>query len=246
MNGGVYMKSSKSYQVKSLELLQKKINYIFKNTNYLKTALSHTSHVNEHRKSKLQSNERQEFLGDAVLELIVTDYLFRKNPDLPEGVLTKIRSVIVCEKTLSQFADEISLGEFLLLGNGEESAGGRHKPSILADAFEALIAAIYLDANFEMARQFVEKFVRKFMKEKREESTDSFTDYKTMLQEIVQKNPTERISYSLVSEEGPDHNKRFTIELLLNNNVISRATSKSKKAAEQLAAKEALSLMGIK
>ncbi len=227
---------------KNINLLQKNIDYNFKNIDYLKTALSHTSYVNENKRSKGYSNERQEFLGDSVLSLVVSDYLFKHYSHFPEGELTKIRASLVCEKTLSQFAGKISLGDFLLLGKGEDSAGGRKKPSILADAFEALIAAIYLDSGLKSAADFVLKFIIDFI-DKKEKNV--FIDYKTILQEIVQKNPDERLSYRLAGETGPDHDKIFTIELILNNNVFSKAAARSKKSAEQLAAKEALLLMGI-
>lgn len=225
----------------NIDLFQKNINYVFKNENYLKTALSHTSFVNETNKQKIDSNERQEFLGDSVLSLVVADYLFKHYPRLPEGELTKLRASLVCEKTLCQFADKICLGDFLALGKGENSAGGRKKSSILADAFEALIAAIYLDAGLKPARDFILGFILNFIAQKQK-----VIDYKTILQEIVQKNHDETLSYRLVSETGPDHDKNFTVELILNNNVISQATAGNKKSAEQLAAKEALNLMGIK
>lgn len=228
---------------KNIDQLQDNINYKFKNINYLKTALAHTSFVNENKKFKLQSNERQEFLGDSVLSLIVSDYLFKNYSHLPEGKLTKLRASLVCENTLSKFASEISLGNFLVLGNGESGAGGKNKPSILADAFEALIAAIYLDSSFDSASEFVLKFIKNYLNQKEQ---NFFIDYKTVLQEIVQKNPDETITYRLVSETGPDHDKQFTIQLLINQNVISKGVAKSKKNAEQLAAKEALSMMGIK
>lgn len=226
----------------NINQLELNIKYNFKNINYLKTALAHTSYVNENKKLKLKSNERQEFLGDSVLSLIVSDYLFKNYSHLPEGKLTTLRASLVCEKTLSQFAHEISLGDFLVLGKGEISTGGKDKPSILADAFEALIAAIYLDSNFNLASEFVLKFVKNYLNQK-EKSV--FADYKTALQEIVQKNPDETITYRLAGETGPDHDKQFTIELLLNQNIISKGVAKNKKSAEQLAAKEALRLMGI-
>lgn len=227
----------------NIDLLQAKIKYSFKDVRYLKTALAHTSYVNENKKLRLQSNERQEFLGDAVLSLVVSDYLFRHYSHLPEGELTRLRAALVCEKTLSQFASEISLGDFLVLGKGEGRAGGRKKSSILADAFESLIAAIYLDSNLKLAAVFIMRFVKNYLEKKEE---DAFIDYKTMLQEIVQQNPGEKLSYNLIGEFGPDHDKQFVIELLLNNNSISQGKAHSKKEAEQLAAKEALLLMGIK
>lgn len=227
---------------KNIDLLQQIIKYKFHNINYLKTALAHTSYVNENKKLKIKSNERQEFLGDSVLSLVVADYLFKHYANLPEGELTKLRASLVCERTLSNFAHEIRLGDFLVLGKGEDSAGGRKKPSILADGFEALIAAIYLDADFKTSATFILRFVKSYLDK---EKKDVFIDYKTILQEIVQQHPDEKLNYCLIGEDGPDHDKCFTIELTLNNDIVSRGTAKSKKNAEQLAAKEALILMGI-
>lgn len=230
---------------KNVNLLQEKINYRFSNIAYLNIALSHTSYVNEHKKLGLKSNERQEFLGDSVLSLVVSDYLFKNYLHLPEGELTKLRASLVCEKTLSQFALKISLGDFLFLGKGEDSAYGRKKSSILADAFEALIAAIYLDSGLKNASEFILKFIKSYLAEEKEKE-NIFIDYKTILQEIVQKNPDEKLTYYLAGEVGPDHDKYFTIHLKLNNNIVSQGTARNKKNAEQLAAKEALLLMGIK
>ncbi|MEF9983152.1 MAG: ribonuclease III [Oscillospiraceae bacterium] len=219
--------------------LENIINYKFKNPNYLNIALTHSSYANE-SKEKMLYNERQEFLGDAVLSIVVSDFLFN-NYSLAEGDLTKLRAAIVCEKSLHKLAKEIHLGEYIRLGKGEEITGGRERPSILADAFEAVIAAIYLDSGIESARNFILPFVHEILEI---EKKLSFNDYKTILQEIVQKNPEEKLSYQLVSEEGPDHDKRFCVEVHLNSNVIGKGTGKSKKDAEQLAAKEALELMG--
>lgn len=224
---------------KELQLLEKQIGYAFKNKKYLDTAMTHSSYANEVKKNSV-SNERQEFLGDAVLSIIVSDYLFNTFR-LPEGELTKLRAAVVCEKSLCEFAQQISLGDFLRLGKGEEMMGGRIRPSILADAFEALIAALYLDGGMEPAKKFVLGFVTDVIENKQELS---FHDYKTMLQEIIQKNPEEQLGYVLVEESGPDHDKQFVVEVHLNSNVLSRGTGASKKAAEQAAAKEALKLMG--
>ena len=182
------------------------IHYHFKDKHLLLEALSHSSYANE-RKGATEYNERQEFLGDAVLSIIVSDYLFHTF-HLAEGDLTKLRAAMVCEKSLCEFARQFSLGDYLKLGRGEEMMGGRTRPSILADAFEALLAAIYLDGGIEPARRFVLGFVVDTL-EHRDEF--AFTDYKTMLQEIIQKNPEERLSYVLVEESGPDHNKSFEI-----------------------------------
>ncbi len=219
--------------------LEQKIGYTFQNKELLQTALTHSSYANEH-KNKVNYNERQEFLGDAVLSIIVSDYLFN-NFRLAEGDLTRLRASLVCEKSLKQFACSIDLGRYLFLGKGEESMGGRARPSILADAFEALIAAIYLDGGMEHARKFVLTFVTDALIH---DTAALFKDYKTMLQEIVQKNPEEKVTYELVEESGPDHNKRFVVEVHLNSNVIGRGIGTSKKNAEQQAAKEALELMG--
>jgi len=220
--------------------LQKTIGYSFKDSSYLEIALTHSSYANECRQA-LQNNERQEFLGDAVLSIIVSDYIFR-HLKVPEGELTKIRASLVCESALAAFAEKIKLGSFLLLGKGEEHNGGRTRPSILADAFEALIAAIYLDGGIDAARAFVLPFITE---QAAHAAGSDLHDYKTQLQEVIQKNPEERISYVLVGESGPDHDKRFIVEVHLNSNVIGRGEGKSKKNAEQQAAKEALGLMGI-
>ena len=219
--------------------LEKRIGYHFREKQYLQTAVTHSSYANE-MKDPTPYNERQEFLGDAVLSIVVSDYLF-KNSSLAEGDLTKLRAALVCEKSLCGFAAKIDLGSAIRLGKGEEMMGGRTRPSILADAFEALIAAIYLDGGMEAAREFVLPFVMDTLES---ESKIRFHDYKTALQEIVKKNPEEKLSYVLVEESGPDHNKRFEVEVRLNSNVIGHGVGKSKKDAEQMAAKEALELMG--
>ena len=211
--------------------LEERIGYQFKNKKYLRRALTHSSYSNE-SKEKPESNERMEFLGDAVLSLVVSNYIFHRF-HLDEGDLTKIRASMVCEKSLFRFAQEVGLGE--------EQMGGRTRPSIVSDAFEALIAAIFLDGGLEPAGKFVLRFVRE---ELDTGERSAFVDYKTMLQEIVQKNPEEKVSYVLVGETGPDHDKHFVVEVRLNSNVIGRGESRSKKGAEQLAAKEALELMG--
>lgn len=219
--------------------LEERIGYQFQNKKYLRRALTHSSYSNESRE-KPECNERLEFLGDAVLSLVVSNYIYHRF-HLNEGDLTKIRASIVCEKSLFRFAGEIGLGEELYLGRGEEQMGGRTRPSIVSDAFEALIAAIFLDGGLEPASRFILRFVRE---ELDTGERSAFVDYKTMLQEIVQKNPEEKVSYVLVDENGPDHDKHFVVEVRLNSNVIGRGEFRSKKGAEQLAAKEALELMG--
>ena len=217
------------------------IGYQFKNKQLLHEALSHSSYANERKKVR-RSNERLEFLGDSVLSIIVSRYLFEHFDHLPEGELTKIRASLVCEKSLFVFAQKIRLGEALLLGKGEENTGGRERPSIVADAFEAVIAAVFLDGGLETATEYVLGFLPKDLdKTKRAES---FSDYKTVLQEIIQQNPEEKVEYILVEQTGPDHNKAFVVNVCLNSNVIGSGTGKSKKEAEQMAAKEALTLMG--
>lgn len=222
-----------------MQKFQKTINYTFKNKSFLETALTHSSYANE-KKSGCPYNERQEFLGDAVLSLVVSDYLFNSF-HLSEGELTKLRASLVCEKSLCGFALSIDLGSRLRLGKGEENTGGRSRPSILADAFEALIAAVYLDGGIEAASKFVLSFVTDSLKHPAE---SAFNDYKTELQEIVQQNPEEKLSYILIGEAGPGHDKRFDVEVRLNSNVIGKGEGKSKKEAEQQAAKAALELMG--
>ena len=219
--------------------LEQRIGYRFQNQKLLTEALCHSSYANEKR--TLNCNERLEFLGDSVLSIVVSDHLFR-NCKLPEGDLTKIRASLVCEKSLFAWAKQIGLGDFLLLGHGEDASGGRERPSILSDAFEAVIAAMFLDGGMDA----VTPYILGFLPEQFDKPSDAFTDYKTVLQEIIQQNPEEHVEYVLVGEEGPDHNKQFTMEVRLNSNVIGKGKGKSKKIAEQMAAKEALTLMGEK
>lgn len=223
-----------------MEDLEEKLGYKFKNINLLKNALTHSSYANEVR-GGYSSNERLEFLGDSVLSLVVSDYLYKQFKNLPEGELTKLRASLVCEKSLCSFSRELELGKFLNLGKGEDHNGGRERDSILADAFEAVLAAIYLDGGMESARRYVMNFV---LRELKHTDDEVFKDYKTALQEIIQRNPEESVSYVLTSESGPDHDKSFTVEVRLNSNVIGCGMGKSKKQAEQRAAKQALQLMG--
>ncbi len=219
--------------------IQQILCYHFKNKQLIDTALTHSSYSNE-AKNTIPNNERLEFLGDSVLSVVVSDYLYN-TLSLAEGDLTKLRASIVCEGSLANFAREINLGQYIKLGKGEENNGGSDRPSILADAFEAVIGAIYLDGGLEKARGFITPFFKDAAKAG--EAID-FRDYKTQLQEIIQKNPEERVNYVLVDESGPDHKKSFTVELRLNSNVIGKGTGRSKKIAEQMAAKQALELMG--
>lgn len=216
------------------------IGYRFKHPELLTEALCHSSYANEKR--TINCNERLEFLGDSVLSIVVSNHLFRNCTNLPEGELTKIRASLVCEKSLFAWAKEIGLGDFLLLGHGEDQSGGRERPSILSDAFEAVIAAMFLDGGMDA----VTPYILRFLPEHFDRPSDAFTDYKTVLQEVIQQNPEEHIEYVLVGADGPDHNKQFHMEVRLNSNVIGRGSGRSKKIAEQMAAKEALSLMGEK
>ncbi|MCI1269086.1 MAG: ribonuclease III [Ruminococcus sp.] len=226
--------------MENLEKFEKNIGYTFKNKDYLVEALSHSSYANEKKKSRT-SNERLEFLGDSVLSIVVSKYLFEHLTNVAEGELTKLRASLVCEKSLHIFAMQIHLGDFIMLGKGEEITGGRERPSILADAFEAVIAAIFLDGGFEP----VTKYILGFMPDDiQHQKKSAFSDFKTILQEVVQKNPEEKVEYVLAGEEGPDHNKSFIVEVFLNSNVIGKGKGRSKKEAEQMAAKEALELMG--
>ena len=225
---------------KDLSLLEERLGYKFKNIKFLETGVTHSSFSNE-TKNHVPYNERQEFLGDAVLSIIVSDHIFENYTKLPEGELTKLRASLVCEKSLCGFSNELELGSFLRLGHGEELMGGRERPSILADAFEAVLAAVYLDGGIEPATKIVLRFIKKALEHV---ENAAFKDYKTLLQEIIQKNPEERLTYVLVGESGPDHDKRFEIDVMLNSNVIGHGIGKSKKTAEQHAAKEALELMG--
>lgn len=222
--------------------LQKRMSYTFKDEGLLLHALAHSSYANEHRREVPGSNERLEFLGDSVLSLITAEYLFEKFKDLPEGKLTKMRALLVCENSLFSFAKEIDLGSFLLLGHGEERAGSRTRPSIVSDAFEAVLAAVYLDGGLESARTYLLPFLTKGAEEINAHAHEF--DYKTTLQEIAQQNPGELVRYELVGTSGPDHNKVFEVHCFLNSNLLGKGTGKSKKEAEQMAAKEALKLMG--
>ncbi|MDP4109121.1 MAG: ribonuclease III [Bacillota bacterium] len=227
-----------------MKIFEKTIGYTFKNNEYLKIALTHSSYANENRSKKLKSNERLEFLGDSVLGFLCAEYLIKAHPDYPEGELTKLRASIVCEQALYEVSERIGLKEHMLLGCGEEASGGRARQSILADAVESLLAGIYLDGGMDEARRFAMEFII-IEQEKQAFKGRAFKDYKTVLQEIVQKSHEETLSYRVKNEDGPDHDKTFTVELLLNSNVFAEGTGRSKKEAEQIAAKEALSLMGV-
>lgn len=220
--------------------LENRLNYEFKNIDLLKNALVHSSYANEVR-GNVHSNERLEFLGDSVLSIIVSEHLYNKFPNMPEGELTRMRASLVCEKSLCEFSRELGIGKYLKLGKGEDKNGGRDRDSILADAFEAVLAAVYLDGGMDAAKAHIMNTVLRDVKHCED---DTFKDYKTTLQEVIQRNPEESVSYILVEESGPDHNKSFTVEVHLNSNVIGKGIGKSKKQAEQMAAKQALELMG--
>ena len=217
---------------------EKKIGYEFKDKALLNRALTHTSFA--HEEGTDLDNERLEFLGDSVLGFITAEFLFEHFKDKPEGDLTKKKSNAVCEKTLYEYGKEIDLGEQIMLGRGEELCCGRESASIVSEAFEAVIAAIFLDGGIESAKEFVLPFI-----EKASETVPKLKDYKSELQEILQQNPSEKFEYIVVEEKGPDHAKEFVVEVHLNSNVIGRGTGSSKKKAEQQAAKSALELMGI-
>ena len=216
---------------RNLQELERTICYQFKEHGLFVQALTHSSYANEHRWNHSRCNERLEFLGDAVLEIVTSDFLYHKYEDLPEGDLTKIRASIVCEPTLAYCAGDISLGEYLLLGKGEEATGGRSRNSVVSDAMEALIGAIYLDGGFANAKEFILRFIMNDIEHKQ-----LFFDSKTILQEIVQSQTEKPLAYELLREEGPDHNKIFESRALIGEEEIGRGTGRTKKAAEAVAA----------
>lgn len=216
--------------------LEAAIGYRFVNISLLQNALAHSSYANERWHDSLKSNERLEFLGDSILGMLVADHLYRSFPDRPEGELTRMRADLVCERSLAQIANRIGLGEHMLLGKGEEQGGGRSRDSILADAVESVIAACYLDGGMEAAKQFVHKFVLDHVPVKGLHNAD----YKTALQEQVQQKRNQVLSYILVGESGPDHDKQFRVEVTLNDQVVGSGVGSSKKRAEQDAARNAL------
>ena len=221
--------------MKSIQQLQETIHYQFRNPAFLEVALTHSSYANE-VKHQIKYNERQEFLGDAVLSIIVSDYLFN-NYTVPEGELTKLRAAIVCEKSLDVMANKIGLGQYLRLGHGEELTGGRTRPSIIADAFEALIAAIYLDSDI----QSISAIIHRILLDKADAHVvEERKDYKTTLQELVQREEGRTLTYQLAGESGPDHNKTFRFEVLINGDCAGEGVGHSKKEAEQAAARDAL------
>ncbi len=221
------------------EEFEEKIGYCFKDKNLLIQSMSHSSYANEHRSENLHDNERLEFLGDAILELVSSDFLYHQYPQMQEGQLTKLRASLVCEPTLALSANAFDLGHYLLLGKGEEQTGGRLRNSLISDAMEALIGAIYLDGGIECARSFIERFILTDIEHKQ-----LFYDSKTVLQEIVQgENHSDDIQYVLVGEEGPDHAKIFRVNVQIEGKILGTGTGSTKKAAEQDAAYQAINCL---
>ena len=218
-----------------LRELENKIGYKFQRFDLLCQAMRHSSYANEKRMEKNECNERLEFLGDAVLELVSSEFLFFENKKMPEGELTRTRASIVCEPSLAFCARELNLGSYLLLGKGEENTGGRYRDSLTSDALEALIGAIYLDGGFASAKEFIHRFILNDLEHKK-----LFFDSKTILQEIVQGNFNEPIEYTLLKEEGPDHNKSFFISVSIGNEIYGNGKGRTKKAAEREAAYQAI------
>lgn len=219
-----------------MKTLEEKIGYAFRDRTLLENALTHSSYANEHRDKGMPSNERLEFLGDSILGLVVADHLYRNRPDLPEGDLTRIRAALVCEGSLVEVAKSLDLGSYLKLGRGEESGGGRNRPSIQADAVEAMLAAVYLDGGIGQARKLIHSLI---LDQEREKIANG-RDFKTALQELVQRESGQVLSYRLVGESGPDHAKTFSMEVLLNGQPVGSGEGRSKKEAEQAAAKAAV------
>lgn len=227
-----------------LSELEKAIGYHFKDKGKLLLALTHSSYANERRSEGFTSNERLEFLGDSVLNIITSDYIYKNHPELPEGEMTKTRAAIVCESSLMKCAEKINLGEYLYLGRGEENTGGRKRTSILSDAFEALIGAIYLDGGITDAGRFIigsmEDIYRNI------NNKEVFKDYKTQFQEIIQKQSEQHISYTIIDEKGPDHDKLFIAQLTVGDRSYGTGVGRTKKEAEQNAAKAALDKTMVK
>ena len=222
---------------KDMTDLEKKLDYQFRDQALLRTALTHSSYANENRSTGAVCNERLEFLGDSVLGVLVAGRLYA-HTEMPEGEMTRLRADLVCETSLAAVAEELELGKYLRLGRGEEHTGGRTRRSILADAVEAVLAAIYLDGGFETAQRFVDRFVLSRM-----DADEKHGDYKTQLQELVQQHSGQTLTYPLLNEEGPDHNKTFTVQVALNGEVLGVGRGRTKKQAEQAAARQALSAL---
>ena len=221
-----------------MQELERKLNYAFRNPALLQEALNHSSYANEHRAAHLHSNERLEFLGDSVLGFVTAEFLFQRYPEAPEGDLTRIRAALVCEQSLYEVAQRLGLGQYLKLGRGEEAGGGRERPSILADAVEAVFAAVYLDGGMDAARALIHRCLLDAQRESVVE--ERRRDYKTALQELVQRQADQTLTYRMVDEQGPDHAKTFRAEVLLNGEAIGSGSGHSKKEAEQAAARAAM------
>ncbi|GAB6988872.1 ribonuclease III [Paenibacillus pini] len=225
-----------------LKQLQQKLQIQFHNRLILKQAFTHASYVNEHRFSQQQDNERLEFLGDAVLELTVSEYLYNLFPGRPEGELTKLRAAIVCEPSLVKFAEHLEFGQYVLLGKGEELTGGRTRPALLADVFESFVGALYLDQGLEAARLFLERYVFPMVEAK---GRLQMSDYKTELQELTQHYNMGVLEYRIVEERGPAHEREFVSEVYMGNECVGKGSGRSKKEAEQQAAAEALTQLKL-
>ena len=225
-----------------MQELERKLNYSFRNPELLSEALSHSSYANELRSARLNSNERLEFLGDSVLGFVTAEFLFTQHPNLPEGDLTRIRAALVCEQSLYEVARKLDLGRYLKLGRGEETGGGRERTSILADATEAVFAAVYLDGGIAEASALIHRVLLDV--EREEIVEERRRDYKTALQELVQRQADQVLSYRMIGEQGPDHAKTFQAEVRLNGEPLGSGFGHSKKEAEQAAAKAALKSLG--
>ena len=228
--------------IRQLDAFEQRLDYQFKNRSLLVNALSHTSYTNEHGLPKTSSNERLEFLGDAIVDMVVSDYLYRNYPELPEGSLTKIRAAVVCEGSFAHIAGSMGYGECLLLGKGEQATGGRERASVLADTFEAVVAAMYLDGGMDKVSEWIIGHLEGPIK--LAVSGRAVKDYKTELQELVQKGDHGKVGYSVIGEEGPDHAKTFTVEVSIDGRAMAQGKGTSKKDAEQAAAGAAISLLG--
>lgn len=220
--------------------LEEKIGYQFKNAQLLETALTHSSYANERHSPACRSYERLEFLGDSILGIVTADFLYHREPELPEGRMTRLRAELVCETSLHKVALELGISEYMRLGRGEEHTGGRQRPSILADMVEAIIAAMYIDSGMEQAREFI---MTRVLKDAKIDDSHRTADYKTELQELVQRRSNQRISYELVGEKGPDHCKTFTFRVCINGVSVGEGSGRTKKEAEQQAAGKALEAM---
>ena len=222
----------------NVEAFEKVIGYSFKDKQLIKIALTHSSYANENKLPR--DNERLEFLGDSVLGFITAEYLFNEYKSRPEGELTKLRAAVVCEKSLFKFAEKISLGDYIYMGKGEENSGGRNRPSIVSDAFEAVIAAMYLDGGIDVVKDYILSFISEAVKREA-----NFKDNKSLLQELIQKNKGSTISYEEIGESGPDHEKVFRFVVKINGEIVGTGEGRSKKEAEQAAAGDALEKIGV-